>query len=99
MAGVKFIRNAAPLLKKIPYWITREDYHTPKPSPKSYFKAIRALKGGSGTMVGFEDTLKRVRALKRASITPVLICATNHPQFAEIPQNFCRVYPSFNDMF
>jgi HAD superfamily hydrolase (TIGR01509 family) len=87
------IRGKIPLLNKIPHWITREDYQHPKPAPDAYLKAIEVL-GKSGKMLGFEDSLRGIRALQGASITPVLICPSDHPQMAEVPKDSLRYYPS-----
>jgi|GEM_PF-269732 beta-phosphoglucomutase len=87
------IREKIPVLNKIPHWITREDYQNPKPAPDAYLKAIEVL-GKSDKMLGFEDALRGIRALQGASITPVLICPSDHPQMADVPKNSLRYYPS-----
>jgi len=91
------IRKSLPLLATIPHWITREEYHHSKPSPDSYLRAIQIL-GASNKMLGFEDSLKGIYALQAASITPVLICKSTHPQLAKIPHGLSHIYSSFNDI-
>jgi HAD superfamily hydrolase (TIGR01509 family) len=91
------IREKIPVLNKIPHWITREDYQNPKPEPDAYLKAIEVL-GKSDKMLGFEDTLRGIRALQGASITPVLICPYDHPQMAEVPKDSLRYYPSLDQL-
>lgn len=91
------IREKIPVLNKIPHWITREDYNLPKPSPDAYLKAIEVL-GASETMLGFEDALRGIHALEGASITPVLICPSDHPQMSEVDPAL-RYYPSFTSLY
>ena len=94
----EMIREKIPILNRIPYWITREDYEHPKPSPDAYLKAIATL-GKSEKMLGFEDTLRGIRALEGASITPVLVCSSDHPQMKDIPKDFSYYYPSLTALF
>ena len=94
----EMIREKIPVLNTIPYWITREDYENPKPSPDAYFKAIEVL-GHSEKMLGFEDALRGVRALEGAAITPVLVCPSDHPQMADVSKNALHYYPSLTALF
>ncbi len=94
----KIIREKIPELNNIPYWITREDYKSPKPSPDAYIKAIDVL-GKSDNMLGFEDALRGINALKRAAITPVLICSPDHPQMSEVPKDSMHYYPSLTSIY
>lgn len=94
---ISLIREQLPLLQSIPHWITREDYQAPKPAPDAYLKAIEVL-GSSEKMLGFEDSLRGIRSLEGASITPVLICSPDHPQMHEVPEGSLRYYPSFTDI-
>lgn len=93
---ITMIREQLPVLKKIPHWITREDYENPKPAPDAYLKAIEVL-GASDKMLGFEDALRGINALKGAAITPVLVCPSDHPQMSEIPDGL-KYYKSFADI-
>ncbi|MCB1084551.1 MAG: HAD family phosphatase [Chlamydiia bacterium] len=92
------IAESIPLLKKIPHWITREDYDRPKPAPDAYLKAIEVL-GKSDRMLGFEDALRGIRALEGAAIMPVLICSPDHPQMEEVDPKELKVYTSFTEIF
>ncbi|MDN3509672.1 MAG: HAD family hydrolase, partial [Candidatus Neptunochlamydia sp.] len=94
----EMIREKIPTLNNIPYWITREDYENPKPSPDAYLKAIEVL-GKSEKMLGFEDALRGIRALEGAAITAVLVCPSDHPQMADIPNNSLHYYPSLTAIF
>ena len=76
---VKLICAHIPVLKALPHWITREDYEKPKPSPECYLKAI-ALHGKPGDrIIGFEDSVRGLRALQQTPALPVLICSRHHP--------------------
>jgi len=94
---ISLIREQLPLLKKIPNWITREDYKNPKPAPDAYLKAIEEL-GASDNMLGFEDSLKGIHALEEALITPILICPSDHPQLEKVQEGSLKIYSSFNDI-
>ena len=94
----EMIREKIPALNNIPYWITREDYDNPKPSPDAYIKAIEVL-GKSDKMLGFEDALRGINALKGAAITPVLICSPDHPQMTELSKDSMRYYPSLTSLY
>ena len=83
---VNLIIEKIPILKTIPHWITRENYDNPKPAPDGYLKAIEIV-GNSKKMLGFEDTLKGISSLEKASIKSVLICAPNHPQINDIKKD------------
>lgn len=75
----KLIRAHQKVLETIPWWVTRECYEKPKPSPECYLKAI-ALYGKKGDrIIGFEDSLRGLQALKGTPALPVLICPHYHP--------------------
>lgn len=57
-----------PFLKKIPLWITREDYLNAKPAPDGYLKALELLGVKPETAIGFEDSPRGVKALKAAGV-------------------------------
>lgn len=57
-----------PLLKKIPLWITREDYVNAKPSPDGYLKALAQWNLSPTQVCGFEDSPRGVKSLKAAGI-------------------------------
>lgn len=59
-----------PLLKRIPLWITREDYLNAKPFPDGYLKALAELGISHTQACGFEDSPRGVKSLKAAFIKP-----------------------------
>ena len=73
-AHIDLIQESLPLLKSIPLWLTREDYTKPKPSPEGYLKAIHLLGAPGDKIIGFEDSLKGIRALLSAGVDAVLVC-------------------------
>ncbi len=89
------IRSRLRLLQTIPLWVTRENYPLPKPAPDGYLKAIDLLGGARQTMVGFEDSLRGIHSLQNAGITPILICANDHPQLQTIKPGSLTYFPSF----
>lgn len=79
LSHAQLISSHLPALKTIPHWITREDYEKPKPDPECYLKAI-ALHGQPGDkIVGFEDSVRGLQALRQTPALPVLICPKHHP--------------------
>ena len=101
---VEMIRSQVPLLKMIQKWITREDYEKPKPSPECYLKAIQLYGKAGDRIIGFEDSVRGLKALQQTPALPVLICSSRHPlleiaseggvvhfeSFEEIPDAFAR---------
>jgi HAD superfamily hydrolase (TIGR01509 family) len=73
------IRSQLPVLNTIPHWITRENYEHPKPSPECYLKAIDCYGKPNDQIVGFEDSVRGLAALKQTPALPVLICPLSHP--------------------
>ncbi|HSX11446.1 MAG TPA: HAD family phosphatase [Chlamydiales bacterium] len=76
---IKPIRARSPILATIPKWITREDYEKPKPSPECYLKAIELYGKKGDRIIGFEDSVRGLTALKGTPALPVLICPSHHP--------------------
>ncbi len=72
-AQINTIRKRNDILGTIPYWITREDYHMPKPNPECYQKAINQLAEAEDRIIGFEDSPKGLFSLMETRATPVLI--------------------------
>lgn len=73
------IRSRLPVLDLIPKWITREDYEKPKPDPECYLKAISLYGQKGDRIIGFEDSVRGLQALKGTPALPVLICPSHHP--------------------
>lgn len=83
-AHVELIKASIPLLNSIPLWITREDYAESKPSPEGYLKAIESLgKNPNDRIIGFEDTLKGLKALLAAGAESILVCPAESGHVAE----------------
>ena len=78
-AQILLIRSQLPILETIPHWITREDYEKPKPDPECYLKAIQLYGKRGDRIVGFEDSIRGLEALKKTSALPILICSPEHP--------------------
>ncbi len=71
---VEYIKAKSPALQKIPYWITRESYENPKPSPECYHKAIQLYGKGKKNIIGFEDSARGLKALLQTPCIAVLVC-------------------------
>lgn len=94
---LNLILQQCPLLKNIPYTITREEYPNPKPAPDSYLKAMKKV-NIYDNILGFEDSIKGIEALKSASITPILVRPLNHLQSQTIKQLSFVHYTSFKEL-
>lgn len=76
---IALIRSHIPALQSIPHWITREDYEKPKPDPECYLRAIQLYGKKGDRIIGFEDSLRGLQALKQTPALPILICPSHHP--------------------
>ncbi len=89
------IRARLPILDSLPHWITREDYEKPKPDPECYLKAI-ALYGKPGDrIIGFEDSVRGLTALRQTPALPILICPSHHPLLEMAMEEGGRHFESF----
>jgi beta-phosphoglucomutase len=78
------IRKHLPLLNEIPLWITKDLYAKGKPHPDGYLKALEHFPSiDHGRVIGVDDTLKGVEAMRKAHVFPFLICSKEHPQLKE----------------
>ncbi len=75
----KLIRAQLPILQTLPHWITREDYELPKPSPECYLRAIQLYGQPGDRIIGFEDSIRGLKALCGTPAFPVIICPKHHP--------------------
>ena len=91
---VGLIRSQHPILQTIPLWITREDYLKPKPDPECYLRAIQLYGKKGDRIIGFEDSIRGLQALKQTPATPVLICSPHHP-LLEIGAEGINYFESF----
>lgn len=94
---VEIIRKKLPILNKIEFWVTREDYKNPKPDPEPYLYAIEHYSKKGDRIIGFEDTHRGVLALSQTVATPVMISKISSKpidtifhfkSFLEIPSTF-----------
>ena len=73
------IRSQLPILNTIPEWITREDYVNPKPDPECYQMAIERIAEAEDRVIGFEDSLRGLTALRGTRAQPVLVTTADCP--------------------
>jgi HAD superfamily hydrolase (TIGR01509 family) len=91
----QLIRSQLPILQTLEHWICREDYENAKPAPDAYLTAIE-LHGQKGDrIIGFEDSIRGLRALQASPAFPVLICPSHHPLFEIAGEGVCH-YESFD---
>ncbi|CRI33095.1 Hydrolase, haloacid dehalogenase-like family [Chlamydia pneumoniae] len=93
------LRTMYPILNKFLFWVTRENYARPKPYGDSYDYAYRTFAREGMKVIGFEDSVKGLRALSKIPAT--LVCINS---MAEItPEDYPELkgkeffsYPSFD---
>lgn len=78
------IKGKLSILKTIDHWVTREEYGKSKPSPECYLRAIELYGQKGDRIIGFEDSIRGLKALLGTSAQPVLICPNHHPQLETI---------------
>jgi dTDP-4-dehydrorhamnose reductase/beta-phosphoglucomutase-like phosphatase (HAD superfamily) len=77
---VNSFKNKLPTLQKIKNWITREDYDNPKPNSECYLTALERFCNNKKYIIGFENTLHGLNALK--DVTSRIYCITNKDQYS-----------------
>ncbi|NGX44030.1 MAG: Beta-phosphoglucomutase [Candidatus Anoxychlamydiales bacterium] len=87
-----------PLLKSINHWITREDYEKPKPYPDGYLKAITLFGKKGDRIIGFEDSLRGIKALEQTPAQSVLIGPLLDPKTDSIITNDVLHFQSFEEI-
>jgi len=92
------IRSQVPLLDSIPHWITREQYSKPKPDPECYLKAIQLYGQKGDRIIGFEDSIRGLQALRQTPALPVLICSSHHPLLEMAADGSLVHYESFEQI-
>ena len=103
---IDLIRSQLKPLQSIPHWITREEYEKPKPHPDCYLQAIQRWGKPGDRIIGFEDSIRGLKALQETPALPVLICSAHHPllematdgavhfaSFEEIPTHWMQAQP------
>jgi beta-phosphoglucomutase len=78
---IDLIKTKVPLLQTIPAWFTRESYQQPKPHPECYLTALKQLGQPGDRVIGFEDSMRGLKALREAGVAvTLLVCPLDHPQ-------------------
>ncbi len=95
---VKLIRARIPVLETLSHWITRADYEKPKPSPECYLKAIQMYGKKGDRIIGFEDSVRGLEALRGTPALPVLICPSHHPLLEMAMEGGGLHCESFNEL-
>ena len=80
---IELVKLKLPILQKIPYIVSREDYKEAKPSGECYEKARHKYAAPNDKIIGFEDSTKGVMALNAANIYSVEISQTTDVTLAK----------------
>jgi len=97
-AQTDLIQAQLPVLKTIGHLFTREHYELPKPNPECYLRAIELFGRGKHRIIGFEDTVKGIKALLETPAMPVLVCPSDHPQLYGISDQRVTHFESLVDI-
>lgn len=92
------IKARIPVLKTIEHWVTREQYLKPKPDPECYLRAIELYGKKGDRIIGFEDSIKGLKALLKSPAQPVLVCPSHHPQLEVILEPHVVHYESLDQI-
>lgn len=95
---VSMLRNQHPQLNTIPHWITREDYSKPKPDPECYQTAMHRLLPLGGKAIGFEDSIRGVRALMDSGAEACLVTTMLYPEIPGLVQQGMRHIPTLKQL-
>lgn len=95
---IALIKKTNSVLKKIPYWFTRETYTHPKPNPECYLNAIARVMPDAKKIIGFEDTPRGMNALLATPAIPVLVSKVDYPEILEFKTKGVRFYHSLSEL-
>ncbi|NGX34156.1 MAG: Beta-phosphoglucomutase [Candidatus Anoxychlamydiales bacterium] len=87
-----------PFLKSITNWITREDYDKPKPHPEGYLRAITLFGKKGDRIIGFEDSVRGIKALEKTPAISVLIGPILDPKANAMIEKDVLHFQSFEEM-
>jgi HAD superfamily hydrolase (TIGR01509 family) len=91
------LKKQNPLLETINYWVTRENYVSPKPSSECYLKAIEQYSQPQDKIIGFEDTPRGLTALMGTNARPVLVTELNYPEIPSFINKGAYHFKTFAD--
>jgi HAD superfamily hydrolase (TIGR01509 family) len=87
-----------PILSKINYFITKDDYINKKPDPECYLMALNLFKECKNP-IGFEDSYKGYISLKKSNITSVFVNNTNYPLLYLLkPENYISSFADIHNL-
>jgi beta-phosphoglucomutase len=95
---VDVISAKNPILQSIPHWFAREDYNAPKPSPDGYLKAIATLASDDTPVIGFEDSIRGMRALLATRAEAILVNGMEAETRALFANEGVPTYSSFEEI-
>ncbi|WP_041468109.1 HAD family hydrolase [Chlamydia felis] len=94
-------RKTIPVLNLFQFWVTREDYARPKPYSDSYQYAYQAFVQEGEKVIGFEDSVKGLRALSGIPATLVAVNSTlplSHNSHEDFYEKDFHYFSSFKEL-
>ncbi|MBJ7449487.1 MAG: HAD family phosphatase [Parachlamydiales bacterium] len=92
------IRSKSAILNTIPKWYTREDYTNAKPSPECYQKAVFENSVDGDRIIGFEDTVRGIKALQGTRAVPVMVSAFKPTGIDQLKKGSYLFIPSLEEL-
>lgn len=94
---VEMFKNKNKTLRKLTNFITREDYHHPKPHAEPYQLAIQRYSRKEKYIIGFENTLVGYQSLQQVSQCIYMIC--QNTEFMQQMEKYdVYLIDNFNDL-
>jgi beta-phosphoglucomutase len=95
---ISLVRRQHPILNRIPYWITRDDYNHPKPHSECYEIAIKRHSQPGDLVIGFEDSPRGLTALLATAAKPLLITEIPYPEIPSFLSQGVQHFKSLKEL-
>lgn len=95
---VQVLKKQHPVLNTIPHWITREHYSKAKPDPECYIVAQQKLMSPEGKAIGFEDTLRGLRAVMGSGAQGIIVTTMDYPEIPQMVEQGAWHFPTMHDV-
>lgn len=98
LALISVVKAQHEVLKRIPQWITRQDYTHPKPHSECYQVAVQRHSKPGDRIIGFEDSPRGITSLLGVNSKAVLIAQAAYPEIPDFIKRGVKVYSSFDQI-
>lgn len=98
LALISVVKAQHEVLRRIPHWITRQDYTHPKPHSECYQVAVHRHSKPGDRVIGFEDSPRGITSLLGVDSKAVLIAQAAYPEIPDFIKRGVKVYNSFEEI-